>query len=138
MLAGGTGITPMFQVIQEVLAHPDDRTELTLVFGNLSPTDIMLCAELKALAEKHGNFTLHLVVDKASTEDDWSGHTGYMTRALLSELLPPPAADMQVFVCGPPPMMAALSGNKDPDKSQGTLSGVLKEMGYSEENVFKF
>ena len=28
MIAGGTGITPMYQVIQTILANPDDRTNV--------------------------------------------------------------------------------------------------------------
>ena len=41
-------------------------------------------------------------------------------------------------VCGPPPMMKALSGDKAQDKSQGPLSGLLKDLGFTEEGVFKF
>ena len=42
------------------------------------------------------------------------------------------------MVCGPPPMMKAVSGDKLPDKSQGPLEGMLKGMGYTEGQVFKF
>lgn len=45
---------------------------------------------------------------------------------------------MQVLVCGPPPMMRAISGDKLPDKSQGPLTGLLKDLGYDESQVFKF
>lgn len=41
-------------------------------------------------------------------------------------------------VCGPPPMMKALSGDKAEDKSQGPLTGVLKDVGFTESQVFKF
>jgi hypothetical protein len=50
----------------------------------------------------------------------------------LKRLLPWPQ------VCGPPPMMNSISGDKAPDKSQGPLSGMLKELGYDESNVYKF
>lgn len=49
--------------------------------------------------------------------------TGYITPALLKEHMPPPSDDSLVLVCGPPPMMKALSGDKLPDKSQGPLTG---------------
>lgn len=52
--------------------------------------------------------------------------------------MPAPAADSLVCVCGPPGMMNAISGDKLPDKSQGPLTGMLKAMGYSENNVYKF
>jgi cytochrome-b5 reductase len=35
-------------------------------------------------------------------------------------------------------MMNAISGDKAPDKSQGELSGLLKAMGYTPEQVYKF
>jgi len=35
-------------------------------------------------------------------------------------------------------MMDVISGNKAPDKSQGELKGLLKGMGYTPDQVFKF
>ena len=43
-----------------------------------------------------------------------------------------------IQVCGPPPMMEAVSGDKNPDKSQGEVSGVLADLGYTKDMVFKF
>jgi len=34
LIAGGTGITPCLQIIQEVLSNPKDETKLVLVFAN--------------------------------------------------------------------------------------------------------
>jgi len=33
MIAGGTGITPMLQIIRAVLKNPDDQTKLWLLFA---------------------------------------------------------------------------------------------------------
>lgn len=35
-------------------------------------------------------------------------------------------------------MMNAISGDKAPDKSQGELTGLLKAMGYAQDQVYKF
>lgn len=40
--AGGTGITPMLQVADHILANPDDKTRVSLVFANVSESDILL------------------------------------------------------------------------------------------------
>lgn len=40
MIAGGTGITPMFQIIKSSLADPTDRTQLALVYANVEEEDI--------------------------------------------------------------------------------------------------
>lgn len=34
MIAGGTGITPMLQLIREILKKSDDKTECSLLFAN--------------------------------------------------------------------------------------------------------
>lgn len=57
---------------------------------------------------------------------------------MLKQHLPHPGPDSLVLVCGPPGMMGALSGDKLPDKSQGPLTGLLKELGFDESNVYKF
>lgn len=61
-----------------------------------------------------------------------------MTKDMLKARLPPPGPDSLVCVCGPPGMMAAVSGGKAPDYSQGELKGALKELGYSADQVYKF
>lgn len=43
MIAGGTGLTPMFQIIKSSLADPTDNTQLALVYANVEETDIREC-----------------------------------------------------------------------------------------------
>lgn len=49
-----------------------------------------------------------------------------------------PPCPLACQVCGPPGMMAAISGPKNPDYSQGEVGGVLKDLGYTSAMVFKF
>ncbi|CAN0527853.1 unnamed protein product, partial [Ectocarpus sp. 12 AP-2014] len=62
MIAGGTGITPMLQVLQELLLNPEDKTKVTLLFANVTAADIMLKAEIDKLAAEHDNFDIVYVV----------------------------------------------------------------------------
>lgn len=57
---------------------------------------------------------------------------------MVQRHMPAPGPASLVMVCGPPGMMAAVSGDKAPDKSQGALSGILKGLGYDETSVYKF
>lgn len=50
MIAGGTGITPMYQVAQTVLRDSSDRTTFSLLFANVAPEDILIKEELDKLA----------------------------------------------------------------------------------------
>ncbi|KAI8116467.1 NADH-cytochrome b5 reductase 3 [Lucilia cuprina] len=67
MIAGGTGITPMLQLVRDVLKHSEkDKTELALLFANQSEKDILLRNELDELAKKHPDqFKVWYTVDKA-------------------------------------------------------------------------
>ncbi|KAJ2233057.1 hypothetical protein H4R99_002757 [Coemansia sp. RSA 1722] len=139
MIAGGSGITPMLQLIQHVLEDPSDNTKLTLVFANKSEDDIILRSQLDSLAKNHPEqLKLHYIVDKASS-GDWKGDTGYVTKELVQKYMPAAGTEgVLVGVCGPPPMMSLISGPKAPDYSQGEVSGILKDLGYTKEQVFKF
>lgn len=50
LIAGGSGLTPMLQVAQELLNTVEDETKLSLLFANVSPEDIYLKDELDELA----------------------------------------------------------------------------------------
>ncbi|KAL2526546.1 NADH--cytochrome b5 reductase 1 [Abeliophyllum distichum] len=42
MLAGGSGITPMFQVARAILENPNDKTKVHLIYANVTFEDILL------------------------------------------------------------------------------------------------
>lgn len=140
MIAGGTGITPMLQMAEELLRTGYTRP-ITLVYCNQTPGDIMLKSRLDALQQAHGNFSVYYMVDTVPEGTSWNGGTGYVTKDVISTWMPSPGGlenDALVLVCGPPPMMAAVSGSKVSPKDQGPLQGILKDMGYTESNVYKF
>jgi cytochrome-b5 reductase len=141
MIAGGTGITPMWQVIDKALSDPVDKTKLTLVFANVSPDDILLKPELDALAKANPDrFKLYYTVDKGDKQ--WKGLTGYVNEKMLKSASFPAASDKSsiVFVCGNEPMMKAISGPKAQDKSQGEIdpNSLLGRLGFPKEQVYKF
>lgn len=142
MVAGGTGITPMLQVADHILDNPSDKTKVSLVFANVSEGDILLKDKIDAMAAKHPDrFKVYYLVDKPNWGGIfWKGGVGYVTRDVLAAHMPPASlgAGALVMVCGPPGMMNAVSGDKAQDKSQGELIGLLKAMGYSAEQVYKF
>ena len=67
MLAGGTGITPMYQVINAILKDPADSTDLSLVSANVGEDDILLRKELDTLAATHANFRVYYVLNNPPT-----------------------------------------------------------------------
>jgi cytochrome-b5 reductase len=112
MLAGGTGITPMLQVIREVLKHDDDRTKLSLIFGNVTVDDIIFREELDALAAQHpGRFRVHHVLN--NPPQGWTGGVGFVSEQACRDHLPAPNSGKKVkmLICGPPPMVRAMEGH---------------------------
>ncbi|KAG0260366.1 NADH-cytochrome b5 reductase [Actinomortierella ambigua] len=138
MIAGGSGITPMFQVIQHLLKDKEDKTEISLIFANVTPDDIIMKEEIDALAKANPTrFKVTYLVDKAA--DGWKGPTGFVTKELIKEHMPGhEQGNTKVMVCGPPGMMKAVCGVKGPNFTQGEVDGALKELGYDSEHVFKF
>jgi len=137
MVSGGTGLTPMIQVAREILKSPDNKTKISFIFANIAEEDILSRRELEELQAQHkNNFKVHYVLEKPPK--GWKGDVGYVTQDMVKKYLPPPSDDNLIMVCGPPPMVEKISGNKAPDYSQGELKGYLKELGFKSEQVFKF
>jgi cytochrome-b5 reductase len=138
MIAGGTGITPMIQVLNQIFKNPKDNTEVSLIFANMSESDVLQKQELDALALRHkGQFKVHYTIDKANSKY-WKGDVGHVDESMLKKYLPSPSSDTSILVCGPPGFMKHISGDKTPDYKQGELTGLLKKLNYNESQVFKY
>ncbi|GFQ03462.1 NADH-cytochrome b5 reductase-like protein [Phtheirospermum japonicum] len=137
MIAGGTGITPMLQIIDAILKNPDDHTQVSLLYANVSPDDILLKKKLDALSASNPNLkVIYYTVDNPTM--DWLGGKGYISKDMVVKGLPSPSDDTLILVCGPPGLMNHISGDKAKDRSQGELTGILKELGYTSDIVYKF
>ena len=127
LVCGGTGITPAWQLLVDILRRKDDETKVTLLYSSVSPSDVLLRAELDELAEKHqSRFHLFYSVDRngdrteggtvekpeenggEETEEQakssWPFNFSHLNEKLVREHLFPPTQDCLCFVCGPPPM----------------------------------
>lgn len=138
LIAGGTGVTPMYQLCRAIFNNPNDKTKVTLIFGNVSEEDILLKKEFAELENTYPQrFRAFYTLDKAPK--GWAGNSGFITKELLKQVLPEPKNEnIKLFVCGPPGLMKAISGNKVSPKDQGDLTGILKDLGYSKDQVYKF
>lgn len=85
MTAGGTGITPMFQLIQAACLN-DDNIHITLLFGNRTENDILLKKELDEFAARYPDkFKLIYMIDNPIYPDEWEGEVGYVTKEMLQK-----------------------------------------------------
>ena len=86
MIAGGTGITPMLQIIRAIVrGRPrnggSDTTEVDLIFANVNPEDILLKDDLDALAKDDEGFRVYHVLNQPP--DKWDGGVGFVTADMI-------------------------------------------------------
>lgn len=96
LLAGGSGITPVFAILRSVLARGEGR--ITLLYANRDEKSVIFRNELKALAAAHpGRLQVIHWLDSVQ---------GVPSVAQLAELARHHRA-AQAFICGPGPYMDA-------------------------------
>ena len=125
MVAGGSGLTPMFQILQAVANDPEDHTQVSLLYANKTEGDIALRAKLEHFARTRSNIHVHFTLDQPPP-DGWEGFSGFVTQDMLEQTMPAAAPDSMIFVCGPPPMVR-----------KAVVPAAL-QMGFRKEQVFKF
>lgn len=128
----------MYQLARAIFKNPDDRTKVTLVFGNVKEEDILLKKEFEELENTYPQrFRAFYILDEPT--EAWTSAKGRITQELLKTVLPEPKTEnIKLFVCGPPGLYRAISGTKTSPTDQGELSGFLKALGYSKDQVYKF
>eukprot|EP00268_Persea_americana_P027079 TRINITY_DN2657_c0_g1_i4.p1 TRINITY_DN2657_c0_g1~~TRINITY_DN2657_c0_g1_i4.p1 ORF type:complete len:278 (-),score=57.09 TRINITY_DN2657_c0_g1_i4:552-1385(-) len=124
MLAGGSGITPMFQVARAILENPNDSTKVHLIYANVTFEDILLKEELDNLAGNYpSRFKIYYVLNQPP--EVWDGGVGFVSKEMIQAHCPVPAPDIQILRCGPPPMNKAMAAHLD-------------ALGYTAEMQFQF
>lgn len=129
MVAGGTGITPMYQLIRAICENDADTTQISLVYANRSEADILLREELDAFARRYpGNFKVWYMLDTAP--EDWAYGSGFVDADVLREHMPAPGPGTKVLLCGPPGMIGATKKNLATlgFKKPGTVSKMSDEV----------
>lgn len=126
MIAGGTGITPMLQVIAAVLRDKQDTaTTMSLLFANQTEADILVREELEGYARKYPHrFRVAYTLDRPG--ENWTGFAGFINEEMIKTTLPAPGDGVQVMLCGPPPML------------KYACYPNLAKVGFKENNIFAF
>jgi ferredoxin-NADP reductase len=99
-LAGGSGVTPFYSQVREILECGLDRT-VTLISGSRTADELLFDDHLTGLAGHYEKFTYVPVVEDPGS--GWDGPTGYLTRELIKEAVGD-VADKTFYLCGPQAM----------------------------------
>lgn len=126
MICGGSGITPIFQVLRAVAQDPDDTTSCVVLDGNRQEEDILCRSELDDIADKNDRCeVIHTLTQPSSS---WAGRKGRISETMLREYCAVPdggAGESMILVCGP-------------EALEAFSRGVLLEQGWKESDLVFF
>ena len=111
-LAGGTGLAPFLSML-EVLAREGSQRQIHLIYGVTRDLDLVLVDDVAAYTERLPNFSFATVV---ADPDSDHPRKGWVTQHMPDEMLA--AGEVDVYLCGPPPMVDAVRHYLDDQKIQ--------------------
>eukprot|EP01126_Amoeba_proteus_P031923 TRINITY_DN3121_c0_g1_i7.p1 TRINITY_DN3121_c0_g1~~TRINITY_DN3121_c0_g1_i7.p1 ORF type:complete len:297 (+),score=62.08 TRINITY_DN3121_c0_g1_i7:109-891(+) len=122
LIAGGTGIAPLYQILQSFL--PENHLEFRLLFSNVVEEDILLRKELDEFTTRWTqNFKVNYVL--TNPQNTWNGLTGRIDREKIVNFLPGPDRSTQICVCGPIGMT-------------NSMDRILHDIGYTSQMIHLF
>lgn len=162
MIAGGTGFTPMLQVIRHSLLEKwedgvVDNTKLSFLFCNRTERHILLKGLFDDLAERYAHrFKVYYTIDQCVDPDNWKHFVGRVTKEMVQKTMPAPdEKDKIIMICGPDQLLNHVAGT--PMGTMSTMSsglniqplapdlnnlvrlgGILGDLGYSNDDVYRF
>ncbi|KIK56298.1 hypothetical protein GYMLUDRAFT_99281 [Collybiopsis luxurians FD-317 M1] len=143
LIGGGSGITPLIQILQYAFEEPVSTTQYLLLNANTTEKDIIMSDVIDAYEKKYPQYfrCIHVLSDPP---EEWNGEKGRIDAELIKKYAPPPEdptpRPVKVYVSGSPAMIDELAGPKDGNRydgysGQGELKGALKEVGYTKDQV---
>ena len=123
-IGGGAGMAPMRSHIFDQLKRLHSERKITFWYGARSLREAFYVEEFDQLAASYPNFSWHLALSDPLPEDSWAGPVGFIHDVLYELHLKdhPAPEDCEYYMCGPPMMIAA-------------VTGMLDDLGVEEENV---
>lgn len=104
MLAGGTGLAPFLAKLEYMKANGLDQPT-HMIYGVTNDDDLVCVDALEAFAKDLEHFTFKTVVASDDSDHPRKGYvTGHMEDAPIND------GDVDVYLCGPPPMVDAVLG----------------------------
>jgi CDP-4-dehydro-6-deoxyglucose reductase len=99
LLASGTGFAPIKAIVEQAV-HNQTTRPIVLYWGGRRPKDLYMNDLCEEWARSLPNFRYVPVISDATPEDQWSGRSGFVHRAIIDDL--PDLSGYQVYACGAP------------------------------------
>ena len=110
-IAGGIGITPMISMLRTLADRKDER-KLTLIYANKDWDQVTFRGETEELKSKLNLRNFYVL---ENPPENWQGEIGFVNQDILLKCLPDfyQRNKMEIFICGPDPMMNAVEKTLD-------------------------
>lgn len=126
MVAGGTGITPCMQVAAEILRHPADQTQISLIFAAREEGDLLMRSTLDEWEKRFPNkFKVHYILSD-SVPEVWAYSKGFVSKELFQQEFFPASESTYTLMCGPPIML-----------DRGCMPNLMA-LGHEKSHIFSF
>lgn len=107
-VATGSGIVPLWSMINDQLITKSEKRQMRLHWGMRSEDDLFFVDKLERLANEHSNFVYDVVLSKPSLE--WGLCSGHVQDCLERDFGPKAGlVEWEAYVCGRPEMIEAVS-----------------------------
>lgn len=108
-VGGGAGMAPLRSHLSYLLETLKTDRKVSFWYGARSKQEIYYEDYFRTLEEQHPNFSFHIALSEALSEDQWEGHKGFIHEVLRSEFLIKhnKPETLEYYLCGPPAMIQA-------------------------------
>ncbi|KAI0117290.1 nitrate reductase [NADPH] [Daldinia grandis] len=127
MICGGSGITPIFQVLRAVLTDREDPTTCLVIDGNRIEQDILCKADIDNMVIGNDS-KCRLVYTLSQPGPSWAGLRGRINKELIEREIgscKSTNGEDLVLICGPEPL-------------EESVHYILKDLGWKDEDVLFF
>lgn len=106
-VGGGAGMAPMKNLILSILESIPGKP-IWLFFGCRGTADIFYLDMFEKLATKYPHFNVTYALSELQQDEQWDGDIGFIHLS-VDKCLPDEMRAHQAFLCGPPPMIDAVT-----------------------------
>lgn len=110
LVGGGSGMAPLLSILQDMVESGDQRP-VRFFYGARTKDDLFYTEKIRALGERLEDFEYVPALSHADDDTEWTGEKGFVHDVLSRHMSadPPDEDDDEVYTCGPPVMIDAVT-----------------------------
>jgi NAD(P)H-flavin reductase len=121
-VATGSGIVPIYSMINDQLINKGDKRQIRLHWGMRSEADLFFTDNLMRLSEAHPNLVVDIVLSRPG--ETWELCRGHVQDCLMRDFAETKLEGWEAYVCGKPDKVI-------------DIANKLVELGVKEEEIYR-